>query len=107
MRKKFEKNILITNENIDEIINKIKKKSGPQQKKILTSLQGGRDPITKEKMLDEDGKSTAKKIKNKPMVIDSRNMALSKKFLDKKLEDIQKKHIIQIDKISRGDENED
>lgn len=107
MRKKFEKNILITYENIDEIFNKIKKKSGPQQKKILISLQGGRDPITKKKMLDEDGKSTAKKIKNKPMVIDSRNMALSKNFLDKELEDIQKKHIIQIDKISRGDENED
>lgn len=107
MRKKFEKNILITDENIDEILDKIKKKSGPQQKKILTSLQGGRDPITKEKMLDEDGKSTAKKIKNKLMVVDYRNMALSKNFLDKELEDIQKKHIIQIDKISRGDENED
>lgn len=33
MRKRYIKNIQITNENIDDILKKIKNKSGPQQKK--------------------------------------------------------------------------
>lgn len=73
---------------------------------MLIALQGGRDPITKEKMLDENGESTAKKLRNKPIVIDFHNMGLSKKFSDTELENLQKKHIIQIDEISREDENE-
>ena len=102
---KYIKDTEINKENIDEIFRKIQGKKG-YSKGILIGLQGGRDPITKEKMLDEAGNSTARKIKKLPIVIDNRNK-IYKEFGEQELININKKHIIEYDKFYRnidGDE---
>ena len=99
MNNHYKKDISINKNNIDEIFRKINGKKG-RSKEILNGLQGGRDPITKEKMIDEYGKSTAKKLRDCPIVIDNRNM-IYKKFKKQELININKEHIIEYDKFYR------
>lgn len=103
MARIYKKDVPITWSNIGEIIEKIEKKSSQKQKEVLVTMSGGRDPITKSKMVDVTGKSTARKIKDIPVVIDSRNGELYKKFSKKELVEMQMETIICYDEFCRGE----
>lgn len=98
---KYEENIAITEENIDAILEKISGMKSSKQKSTLVALQGGRDPITKEKM-EEGTKSTALKMKNELIVISNKNNDRAKKFTPEQRLNAQKSHIIAINRFNRG-----
>lgn len=104
--KVYKLDIPITKENIDEVIERIERRPRNTQKKILLGLTGGRDPITKEKMLNEHGKSSAKKLKNIPVLISSQNRNLAKKFSSSKLKELTKETIVNYNLFCEEKKNE-
>lgn len=96
------KNIPIDGNNIESVLKVNSRKSDYKQALNLIALQGGRDIITKEKMCDENGNSTAIRIPRTNCFIDNKNRGLAKKFTIPELENMQRELIILISSFNRG-----
>lgn len=96
------KNIPLDRNNIESVLEANSGKSDYKQALNLIALQGGRDIITKEKMCDKNGNSTAIRIPGTNCFIDNKNRELAKNFTTTELENMQKELIILINAFNRG-----